>query len=99
MASRKGSASDTPYHRLYRALGGTLPQLGAFLVRENPDMVSLTLKQRGVGDWLAVLKAFDADGGPIVCFGTGFDVVGCLLGLEGALAANRWRVDKPWEGG
>ena len=84
------------YVDLEQAVFTKLPQLHSVLVRNDGDAVGLQLKHRGPSDWIAVLRRDGHAGGPEVAFGTGFDVIGCLLGLEGALAADRWREDKPW---
>lgn len=61
------------------------------------DRVSdLRVKVRDDGGWIAIAKGYGDDGGPVVCFGSGYDALSALQGLEGAIRANKWRVDKPW---
>jgi hypothetical protein len=89
--------TDNPYVVLEQGMFGPLPQLHAVLVRNDEDAVSLQVKHRGPGDWLAVLRRLGSEGQPQVAFGSGYDFVGALLGLDAALASNRWREDKPWQ--
>jgi len=56
----------------------------------------LSVRQRGEMDFVAVLKRVGPDGDAEVCFSAGYDYIGCLLALEGTLAAGRWRVDRPY---
>jgi hypothetical protein len=97
MAQRK--REDNPYVRLELGLFEGLPQLHKVLVRADEDALGLNVKHRAPGDWLAIARRYGADGGPEVCFGTGYDLCGALLGLESAIAANRWREDTPWDNG
>lgn len=56
----------------------------------------LRVKAREDGTILAIAKGFDAAGGPVVCFGSGFDVSSCLMALDASIQGNNWRIDKPW---
>lgn len=87
--------TETRYSRLYTGVFGELPQLHSLLVKNSADIDQVRLMNRGY-DWLAIIKASAADGTPIVCFGSGEGFIGALLGAESAVAANRWREDKPW---
>jgi len=95
----RSEGSSSPYVRLEVGLFGVCSQLRAVFGVESPEGLALTVKQRAPGDWIAVAKRSGPDGGPQVAFGSGYDLVGALLGLEGALAANRWREDRPWKPG
>jgi hypothetical protein len=86
----------SPYVALEGAVFTKLPQIHALAVRNAEDFVGLNIKVRGAGDLIAVAKRFGPDGGPQVIFATGFDIIGLLLNLEGSLAANRWKEDRPW---
>lgn len=94
--SRKTEASR--YVNLERALYSSLPQIRAVVLEGSDTFMSLLIKRRGPGDWVVVVKREGVTGGPKVAFGAGFDFIGVLLGTEGSLAANRWRVDKPFKG-
>jgi hypothetical protein len=72
-------------------------QVFRMLTTGAEDFDRLTVRRRGDGDWVFVMKAFDDAGTPIVAFGTGYDFFSGLLGLEGALRRNGWRVDKPYD--
>jgi hypothetical protein len=91
-------SADRAYLELERGLYGKLPQLRGLALANEEDFTSLLIKHRGPMDWIVVAKKTGDDGGPLVCFGTGFDLVGALLGLEGTLASDRWRVDAPYNG-
>jgi hypothetical protein len=96
MARRKSTRGS--YGRAEDALRDGLPQLAAWLSGpRRADFVRLVLRQRGEHDWVSVLSAYDDAGAPVVCFGSGFDAVAALLGLEGAVAAGNWRPDRPIE--
>lgn len=64
----------------------------------SEDFVSLLVKAKDDGTYLAVLKKYAADGGPVVLFGSGYDVPGALMGLDLAAQGGAWKVDKPWSG-
>lgn len=95
----KGHGSKEPFNVLYDAFGLACGQVLSFTTRNSEDFVELRVKQRGEGDFLAIAKRIGPDGGDEVCFGVGFDFLSCLLGLNGAITANRWRPDQPWGGG
>jgi hypothetical protein len=80
---------------IHTALAETVPQVYSWLV-DTTDFRELRIYVRDDGSHLGILKGLDGDGGPILCFGSGHDVVSCFLGLEGSVARNSWKVDKPW---
>jgi hypothetical protein len=88
-----------PYVQLEQGMFRPLPQLHAVLVRADEECAGLNVKHRDSGDWIAVLRRYGPDGQPQVAFGSGVDFIGALMGLEGSLAANRWREDRPWKPG
>jgi hypothetical protein len=90
---------DAVYLKAERGLYANFPQLRSVLVGDGENLVSLLVKRRGDADYLVVLKRESPKVGMVVAFGSGFDVVGALLGLEGTLAAGRWKADTPWKGG
>ena len=101
MSNRKrrngaGDGEDTRWMRLYMRVCAELPQLAGVAVKNPEDFDRLTLINRGY-DWLAIVKGYDKDGAPVVCFGSGEGLIGALIGANGAIAANRWKPDKPWE--
>lgn len=98
MARKEPEAGGTtPFHDITLALVRCAPQLYSLVGRDPVDFLSLTLRQRGPSDFVCVLKRVGADGAPEVCFSNGFDFVSALLALEGTVAANRWRVDVPYD--
>ena len=89
--------SAARYVQLELGIYSNLPQVRALVHADGVDFEGLLIKHRGVQDWIVVAKRIGPDGGPQVIFGSGFDFIGALLGLEGSLASNRWRVDTPWK--
>lgn len=89
------SAGET-FSEIHRVWATRLSNVYRWGAKEEGDALSLTLKCRGAGDWIAVAKRVGADGATEVIFATGFDFVSCFLALNGSMAGNRWRVDKPW---
>lgn len=77
------------------ALRDALPQLMSVLGSED-QFISLHIKLKEDRTTLGVLKRYGPDGGPTVCFGSGYGVSGCFVALEGSVAAGSWRPDKPW---
>lgn len=74
-----------------------LPHLYAWLVDED-DFAELRLKARPDGTTLAIAKGYGTDGGPVVCFGSGYGAVGALMAIDATIQGGRWREDKPWSG-
>jgi len=95
----KGWGAKEPYNVLYDAFVDAGHNFLAVVALGSEDFVDLRVKQRAYGDWLGIAKRYGPDGGLEVCFGTGHDFVSALLGLNGAMAANRWKPDKPWAPG
>jgi len=83
---------------LHYAVQDMAPQVYAWWNRAE-DFGELRFKARDDGSVLAVAKGYDSDGSPVVAFGTGYDVVSALKGLEGAVARGGWRPDRPWTSG
>lgn len=79
---------------IWAALLHSVPTVTRFLGKPEQGAVNLKLSYRGALDWLAVAKRYGDDGTLEVCFGSGPDAVGCLLGLENAMDGNKWRPDK-----
>jgi hypothetical protein len=97
VSDRNRDASN--YVKAEQGFFKSLVQLHGVCVREEEAFVGMTIKQKGTSDWLGVLRRTGSDGVGQVCFGNGVDFVGALLGLEAAIAGNRWREDKPWTPG
>lgn len=93
----RGLGKKDPAIVLQQALQQALGQVWRYLDRDAADFTELRLKQRGDGDWLAVLKVLDSDGTPLVAFGQGYSGLTALLGVQAAASAGKWRVDKPWK--
>jgi len=79
---------------LWAALDHVAPLLRRFVSLSGKGMVSLKVTFRGDNDYLAIAKRYNDDGVVEVCFGSGAEFVGSLLGLEVAMDQNKWRPDK-----
>lgn len=96
MAAR-GMGKKDPAVVLQQALQQALGQVWRYFSRDAADFIELRVKQRGDGDWLAVLKVADSDGTPLVAFGQGYSGLTALLGVQASASAGKWHVDKPWK--
>lgn len=96
MPKKNGKVSSE--HRWLKAdksLRECFPQVFSVLGEEDA-FISVLVKRQPDGTMLAVLKRFGPDGGPMVCFGSGYGFAGCFMGLDGTVAVGKWRVDKPY---
>lgn len=84
-----------PYAQLNDALAVALPLVKRWLV-DRESFREVRIYVRPDGDYLGVLKGYNGEGTPVICFGSGFDVVSCFIGLEMAVNGDRWRKDKPY---
>lgn len=103
MSKRKSPALPAGFRgnalvELHYALQEHIPQVYNLMTRGDGDFRGLTfsVKDEGV---VSVLKAYNGEGLPVVLFGSGYDALSALLGLEGAMAADRWKEDRPWTPG
>lgn len=80
---------------IHRSLEEHAEQLYRWLCSES-DFAELRIKARDDGSCIAIAKGYDHEGGPVVCFGTGYDPLSALYAVEGTIRANKWRLDKPW---
>lgn len=85
-----------PFNVIYDAFAGVATNVIHWGEIDRENAVELRLKQRGPQDWIGICKRIGADGGDEVLFGTGYSFVACLLAVNSAMAANRWRADTPW---
>ena len=79
---------------LWASLKQSAPLVTRLLVFPGEGIVSLKVSYRGENDWLAIAKRYGEGGTIDVCFGSGLDFVGALLGLDHALDNDKWRPDK-----
>lgn len=91
------SRGEAQITALAKALHTNIPHLAAWLAEED-EVRELRIKHQDDNTFLAIAKSLDADGGNLICFGGGYGFLGCLLTLDAAIQANRWRVDAPWSG-
>ena len=92
--SRRESASVV-HGEMVTSFQRLAPHLQAWLDSYD-DFSELRIKARDDGTVLGIAKGYDSNGGPVVCFGVGYDGVAALLALDRAINGGNWRVDKPW---
>ncbi len=96
---RNDHSKATPYSKAHAAVYEFGHHLASLLVGGgSADFDRISVRQRGEMDWVAVVKAVDSDGLPVVAFGNGSDFVSAVMGVSGAIASDRWRPDQPWTG-
>jgi hypothetical protein len=96
MPTRKKKETETErWMRLSTLFSREFPQLMSFLT-DPENFLEVRIKFRPDGTYLLILKGYGDDGGPIVCFGVGYDVILSMLAVEKTIAGNGWRPDKPW---
>lgn len=88
-----GAAAFVAVHEVWAS---KLSNVYGWATSGEVDAISITFKCRGPGDWVGICKRIGDDGGPQVVFGTAFDFVSCVMAVNAALQADRWKVDKPW---
>jgi len=81
-----------------KGLHDSFPHLSAWWSDEE-GFESLRVMARADGTTLVVAKGFNGEGGPIVCFGSGYGVVLALMAVDATINAGNWRADKPWKAG
>jgi len=82
---------------IHYAVSEQLPQLYHYLAVATADFEGLQVKTKEEGV-LVIAKRVNPDGKPEVLFCSGYDALSALVDLERALAAGKWREDKPWQG-
>lgn len=80
---------------LEEVLGVNVPSLSSYCA-ENEDFRELRIKAKIDGTFLVVLKGYFPDGGEAVCFASGYNLAGALLGIDSTIQSGNWKVDKPW---
>lgn len=93
--ARKFSGVDR-WVELDKKLSTEIPHLTAWWLAIE-SFVELRLKARDDGTVLAIAKGFSSDGGPVVCFGVGYDCVLALMSIDQSIAGDNWKFDKPWQ--
>ena len=91
----RGNTKQKTWLKLVEQLKVELPHLAAWW-DDYDEFLELRLKARDDGTVLVIAKGFDSGGGPVVCFGTGYDVVSAIMAIDATINAGNWRVDKPW---
>lgn len=83
------------WEALEKSLRDNVPSLFGELSNEG-SFVELRVKARNDGTTLTILKVDGPDGGPLVCFGSGYGAAGALMAIDATIQGGRWRADKPW---
>lgn len=94
---RKKKRGAVLWAQLEDQLRAAMPHLVSFWLEEE-DFREVRFKLKVDGTVLAIAKGYDSDGGEVICFGSGYGVVGSMLALDRSLQGGNWRVDKPWDG-
>lgn len=97
--SKKTKSGQGPerWVRLVDDLRRHLPH-GASWWADEESFSELRLKAKADGTILAIAKGYGSDGGPVVCFGSGYGLEGALMALDASIQGGNWRFDKPWSG-
>lgn len=95
--TRPSSPSDR-WVALVEQFRADFPHLASWCMRPD-EFGELRLKSRDDGTILAIAKGYGSEGGRIVSFGVGYDVILAFMALDSTIQGGHWRVDKPWKGG
>jgi len=90
------SSKAAQFLEFHEFIMGYFPQVYSVLT-DSERFQDIRFYFRGDDGYLGVLKGYSSDGGPVVCFGSGYDVLSCFFSLEGSVAADAWKIDKPYE--
>lgn len=96
MATKKGKLTEQErWLQFHDVVRDWVPHATAWFIDEE-RFQELRFKRRDDGTTLAIAKGYGPDGGPVVCFGAGYGLLGSLLAVDRAIQGGNWRVDKPW---
>lgn len=95
MATSEGNTFTT-YQRLSAAIGQACSNFWFyFKPQAQNEGLSLYIKQKDTGEWVAVAKRWDDEKRSlVVAFGNGFDLVGALMALNASITKERWFPDR-----
>lgn len=93
--SKKNRTQQERWVQLEAEMRANFPQ-GSKVWLATEDFIELRFKAREDGTVLGILKTYGPDGGPLVCFGVGYDVNLAFMALEATVAGGFWKIDKPW---
>lgn len=92
----KKEQSTERWTRIEKQFRIDFPHLSGFSLGSD-DFSELRCKARDDGTVLALVKGFGPDGGKVIAFGVGYDVILALMALDSTVQGGHWRIDKPWE--
>ena len=95
----KGHTGRRAFEHVHETWAIYLPNIYSFAVKREEDAYEIRFRCRGPGDWIGIAKRTGSDGQAEVLFGTAFDFVSCVLAVNAAMSGDRWRDDRPWDGG
>lgn len=95
--SKKASKNRGPEKWLSAvdAVALSFPHLSGWFSDEE-SFREIRVQLRNDGSCLSIAKGYASDGGPVVCFGSGYGLIGSLLALDASIQGGNWREDKPW---
>lgn len=88
------SGRSHPSTELWLTCARLVSNLHHYLGKDYEDVRGLKLVHKGGGSFMAILTAYDSEGGPIVCFGSGETYIDALRGLNASLSKGDWKPDK-----
>lgn len=92
--SKKNTGVES-YNSLHDAVHHSTPHLYAWFSDEE-DFRELRIQHKPDGSCLAIAKGYGSDGGPIVCFGVGYGMLGAFIAVDRTIQAGNWREDPPY---
>lgn len=93
--SNRGNSPAERWVATSDGLREAFPHLSAWY-NDVDEFLELRIKAREDSTYLAIAKGVDGKGGPVVCFGVGYDVAGALMSVDATIQGGHWKVDKPW---
>jgi len=94
MAKKKNPVFTTPAIEVAKVFYEQFEELHEFVTDRSEDVINVKVVHRGGGEWLAIIKRYDADGGIEVLFGGGSDFYNALHRASQGIGAGKWRPDK-----
>ena len=76
------------------ALSGISNELGRLANEEQSDFRGWSVMLGSAGDYLCIVRRYDADGAPVILFSSGDDPLSAMMNVDKVLAARGYRPDK-----
>lgn len=94
--NRKKDRLPLRWNELIEQLERSLPSVSGWW-SDTDSFVELRIKARSDGTMLAIAKGYGGDGGPVVCFASGYGVEATLLAIDASIQGGNWKYDEPWD--